>query len=65
MTAPENVFIELRKIKTYSKGILTFKLKNRFFKHQYQKQVNMFVFISRLASHEVYIHIQYFFGGER
>ena len=39
-----------------------FTLKNRFFQHQYQNQEKMFVFTSWLVSHEVLIHIQYFFG---
>ena len=43
----------------------TFTLKNRFFQHQHQKQVKMFVFISWLVSHEVCIHMQYFFGMVR
>ena len=38
-----------------------FTLKTSFFQHQYLKQVKIFVFISRLVSHEVCIHIQYFF----
>ena len=41
-------------------------MKNKFFQHQYQKQVKMFVFISWLAlSHEACIYIQYFFGAVR
>ena len=39
-----------------------FTLKNRFFQHRYQNQEKMFVFTSWLVSHEVLIHIQYFFG---
>ena len=42
-------------------GSFHFTFKNRFFQYQYQKQVNMFVFISWLVSHEVWIHIQTIF----
>ena len=38
-------------------------LKNKFFQHHYQKQVDFG--ISWLVSHEVYIHIQYFSGVVR
>ena len=38
---------------------------NRFFQRQYQKLVKMFVSVSWLASHEVCIHIQWFFGVVR
>ena len=40
-----------------------FTFKNRFFQHQYQKQV--YFGISWLVSHEACIHIQYFFGVVR
>ena len=42
-----------------------FILKNRFLQHQYQKQVKMLVFTSWMVSHDVCIHIQYFFGVVR
>ena len=38
-----------------------FTFKNKFFQHQYQKQVKIFVFTSGLVSHEICIHIRYFF----
>ena len=44
---------------------LTLYFKNRFFQHQYQKKVKMFVFISCLFSNEVCVHMQYFFGVVR
>ena len=47
--ASGNVFKKLNKIKF----IHNFTLKNRFL-HQYQKQMNMFVFISWLVSYEVF-----------
>ena len=50
------------KIKFIHKELLHYYIKNRFFQHQYQKQVNMFVFTSWLVSHEVCIYMQYFFG---
>ena len=56
-TAPENVFMKLR--------ILTLYEKYRIFQHQYQKQVKMFVFISRLVFYGFYIKIQYFFDVGR
>ena len=40
-----------------------FTLKNRFFQHQYQRQVHFG--ISWLVSHEVCIHMQYFVGVVR
>ena len=42
-----------------------FSLKKRFFQHQYQKRVKMFVFISSLVSYKVCIHMQYLFGVVR
>ena len=52
--ASENVFIKLRKAKKLF--VKSFNLKrNRFFQHQYQKQVKMFAFISLLVSYEVCI----------
>ena len=56
--ASENVFVKLRKI--YSSEALT--LKTQVFQHQYQKQVKIFISISRLVSHEVFNYILYFFG---
>ena len=56
--ASENVFMKLRKI--YSSEVLT--LKTQVFQHQYQKQVKIFISISRLVSHEVFNYILYFFG---
>ena len=44
-TACENVFMKLRKIKNYSKGVLTLYQRNRFFQNHYQKQLKMLVFI--------------------
>ena len=41
--ASDNVFMKLRNFKFIS---FNFTLKNRFFQHQYQKQVKMFVFTS-------------------
>ena len=43
--ASENVFMKLRKIKNYSKGVLILHYKNRFFQHQYQTKVKISVFI--------------------
>ena len=40
---------------------LNFTFKNRFFQHQYQKQVKTFVFTLWLVSHEVCIHVPYYF----
>ena len=54
MAASENVFIKYMRRFSFT-----------FFQHQYQKQVKMFPFNSRLVSHEVCIHIQYFFGVVR
>ena len=42
-----------------------FTLENRFFRHQHQKQVKIFVFTSWMVFHEVCIYIQYFFGVVR
>ena len=44
---------------------LNFTFKNRLFQHQYQKQVKMFVFTVWLVSHEVRIHISYYFSVVR
>ena len=46
-TASEDVFMKRRKIRIY-KFIRSFNftLKNRFFRHQYQERVKMFVFTS-------------------
>ena len=41
--ASKNVFMKLKKIKHYSKESY---IENRFFQHQHQKEVKMFVFIS-------------------
>ena len=46
ITASENVFMKLRKIKKLFIPIFNFKSRNRFFQHKYQQQVKMFVFIS-------------------
>ena len=58
--ASENVFIKLRKKNYLFIRSFNFTLKNRFFQHQYKKSES--VFTSCLVSHEVCIHIQYFFG---
>ena len=42
--ASENAFMKLRKLKFIRS--FNFTLKNRFFQHQFQKQVKMFVFAS-------------------
>ena len=65
VSVPLNVIMKLRKIKSYSQGVLISHLKNRFFQNQYQKQVKTFVFIPELVSREVFIHIQYFFDPVR
>ena len=43
MAASENVFMKLRKIKLIRS--FNFTLKNRFFQHQYQKQVDDWYFM--------------------
>ena len=49
-TASEKLFMKLRKIKIHK---------------DYLKQVKIFVFTLLIVSHEVCIHMQYFFGGLR
>ena len=53
--ASGGVFMKLIKL-TFVNLSVNFTLKNRFFRHQYQKQEKMFVFTSWLVSHYVCIH---------